>query len=186
MAVVAVALWTLMPAPAAAADAELLERAEAGDVEAQFELGRRYTTGDDGTEKDAAEAARWFRKAAEQGEKRAQTNLAMSYAKGRGVARDDVEAVNWLFRAADQNHPRAMFLLAERFEKGDGVSQNRVIAYMWMQRAAAAGSPAAQLLVRGLSRRLDPDEREAARRLGAAQRARQQRRARPDAIPPTP
>jgi uncharacterized protein len=43
--------------------------------------------------KDAAEAAKWFRKAADQGYAEAQVVLGVSYAEGRGVAKDAVEAV---------------------------------------------------------------------------------------------
>ena len=45
---------------------ELRRRAEQGDAEAQTALGKRYDYGD-GVRGDAAEAVRWYRKAAEQG-----------------------------------------------------------------------------------------------------------------------
>lgn len=156
----------------AAGDDDLRARADAGEVEAQFELARRYTTGANGTPKDAAEAARWFRLAAEQGSPHAQVNLAGIYEEGRGVPRDDAEAVNWLVKAADQGHPRATYKLGERFHQGRGVPRSRVIAYMWLDRAAKAGSPAAQFRARALEPLLDPDERNAAYRLGQLQRQR--------------
>jgi uncharacterized protein len=45
--------------------------------------------------KDAAEAVKWYRKAAEQGYTNAQTNLGVCYAKGDGVIKDPVEAHAW-------------------------------------------------------------------------------------------
>ena len=49
---------------------------------------------------DAAEAVKWFRKAAEQGNASAQSNLGVMYAEGRGVPQDDAEAVKWYRRGA--------------------------------------------------------------------------------------
>jgi TPR repeat protein len=43
-----------------------------------------------------AEAAEWYRKAAEQGYAEAQHELGMQYAEGRGVFRDNVLAYMWL------------------------------------------------------------------------------------------
>lgn len=157
-------------AAATAADDDLLARAQAGDASAQFELARRYTTGARGTEEDPVEAARWFRLAAEQGDARAQTNLASLYRTGRGVERDDVEAVNWLVKAAEQRHPRAMYLLAERFAQGKGVPQSPVLAYVWMSRAASLGSPSAQHRQKQLASSMTAKQREAARRLEERQR----------------
>jgi TPR repeat protein len=155
---------------ASARDDALLARAEAGDVEAQFQLARRYLTGQ-GMPKDPAAAAEWLQKAAEQGDARAQVNLAAAYAQGRGVTRDDAAAVNWLMRAAQQKHPRAMYELGERFMNGQGVPQSLVVAHMWMERAASAGSPAGRFGARELARRLDADELKASRRLGLRARA---------------
>jgi TPR repeat protein len=47
------------------------------------------------TKADAAEAARWFRRAADQGLAGSQSILAMMYEKGIGVERDPVEARKW-------------------------------------------------------------------------------------------
>jgi TPR repeat protein len=53
--------------------------------------------------RDDAEAVRWYRKAADQGDADAQRNLGLMYATGRGVARDDVEAWRWLRKANRPN-----------------------------------------------------------------------------------
>src|SRR5262249_41104898 len=42
-----------------------------------------------------AEAAKWFRKAADQGKAQAQTSLGCMYQAGWGVAQNDTEAVKW-------------------------------------------------------------------------------------------
>ncbi len=66
----------LMPLAASAADdiATLRAQAEAGDAEAQCNLGLCYYTGN-GVAKDCAEAVKWFRKAAIQGNQTAIANL---------------------------------------------------------------------------------------------------------------
>ena len=48
------------------------------------------------------EAARWFRRAAEQGHAEAQIHLGDLFAAGRGVGQSDVEAARWHKKAADQ------------------------------------------------------------------------------------
>ena len=44
---------------------------------------------------DYAVAAQWFRKAADQGNARAQGNLGVMYADGQGVPKDYVQAYMW-------------------------------------------------------------------------------------------
>ena len=51
---------------------------------------------------DKAEAVKWYRKAAEQGDARAQCNLGVCYDNGEGIAQDKTEAVKWLQRASEQ------------------------------------------------------------------------------------
>ena len=53
---------------------------------------------------DQVEAAKWYRKAAEQNDADAQYNLAICYERGDGVAEDWVEAYKWLLLAARQGH----------------------------------------------------------------------------------
>ena len=49
---------------------------------------------------DYAEAAKWFRLAAAQGDAEAQHNLGVLYRRGQGVPQDYVEAHKWLNPAA--------------------------------------------------------------------------------------
>jgi len=65
---------------------------------AQFNLGMIYDTGE-GVTKDAAEAVKWYRKAADQGLAAAQFNLGVMYANGEGVTKDNMEAYKWLLLA---------------------------------------------------------------------------------------
>ena len=60
--------------------------------------------------KDAAEAVKWFRKAAEQGFAGAQGNLGICYHNGQGVTKDYVEAYKWLSLASAQGNENAKAL----------------------------------------------------------------------------
>ena len=60
-----------------------------------------YSNGQ-GVLRDDADAARWYRLAAEQGVASAQHNLGVSYANGEGVLKDSVRAHMW-FNIAGAN-----------------------------------------------------------------------------------
>jgi len=66
-----------------------------------------YEQGRGGITKDDAEAARWYRKAADQGNADAQTNLGIMYRDGRGVPQDQNEAALWFRKAAAQGNAKA-------------------------------------------------------------------------------
>lgn len=72
--------------------------AEAGNVDAQFDLATMYDLGE-GVKRDLKQAAIWYRKAAEQGEVAAQYNLAIMYDMGEGVPKDIVQAYAWIATA---------------------------------------------------------------------------------------
>ncbi len=55
-----------------------------------------------GVSKDCAEAVRWYGEAAEQGHARAQFNLGLMNALGRGVPQDYVRAYMWLNLASSR------------------------------------------------------------------------------------
>ncbi len=78
-------------APDSARLNSLRQRAERGDVHAQFELGFSYEY----QHKDYAEALQWYRKAAEQGSNEARISLGKIYFEGTGVKQDYAEAARW-------------------------------------------------------------------------------------------
>ena len=87
--------------------AETKAKAEAGDADAQFNLGVMYYQGL-GVEQDLKEAVKWYQKAADQGDvAMAQFNLGVMYEKGKGVEQDFKEAVKWYQKAADQGDAMA-------------------------------------------------------------------------------
>lgn len=146
---------------------KLVAAAEAGDVQAQFDLATAYATGRHAP-RSQRQAAIWFLKAAEQGDARAQVSLGSMYDSGKGVKKSDAEAVKWIFRAARSGHPRGQFLMAQRFAQGRGVEKNLILAHMWMTLARAAGSGAAQFQLGPLDVRLTPAQRKASRQLASS------------------
>ena len=97
-----------------------------------------------GVPQDYAEAIRWYRRAADQGQAGAQQgaaaaqfNLGVMYHEGRGVPQDYAEAIRWYRRAADQGQAGAQFNLGLMYRDGQGVPQDYVPAHKWFNLAAA-------------------------------------------------
>jgi TPR repeat protein len=76
-----------------------LPAAQAGDRDAEYNMGILYKKGL-GVRRDDAQAAMWYRRAALHGSTTAANDLALAYASGEGVPRDYVQSYVWLTRAA--------------------------------------------------------------------------------------
>ena len=114
------------------------------NASAQLRLAQMYHFGE-GVPQDYAEAAKWFRRAAEQGDPEAQASLGGAYRMGRGVPQDYAQAVAWFRTAAEQGLPTAQCFLALMYEKGEGVQQDSAQAAAWYRKAAEQGDSDAQL-----------------------------------------
>jgi cell division septation protein DedD len=116
--------------------------AEAGDADAQFNLGQAYRLGR-GIPTNVAESRKWFEAAAAQGHVDAETTLGLLlYQNG-----DQADGLKWLKLAADQDEPRAMLVYGTALYNGDGVTQDPVLGYAYVRRAAAQGlEPARETL----------------------------------------
>ena len=79
-------------------------------MNAQYNLGIMYYNGQ-GVPQDYAEAVKWYRLAADQGDAYAQYNLGVMYDNGEGVPQDYKEAVKWYRLAAEQGHAKAQYNL---------------------------------------------------------------------------
>ena len=118
-----------------ATSGSLQERAEAGDAEAQYELGMAYIHGD-GVAKNYSQAAKWLHKAAEQGHAVAQYNLGVCFANGAGTAKNMAQACKWYLKSAEQNYPQAEYNLGCSYLSGQGVRKNGAEAFKWFLKAA--------------------------------------------------
>jgi uncharacterized protein len=74
-------------------------KAQKGDLEAQFQLGKLYYQGEE-TGADKKQAAAWFATAAERGNVSAQSFLALMYLTGDGVSQSPEIAIKWYEAAA--------------------------------------------------------------------------------------
>src|SRR5215472_6297411 len=119
------------------AAALLEERAQTGDVEAQYQLASLYRSGR-GVGQDDVAAFRWMKAAAEKGHVRAQFNLAKMYLAGRGVPMDARQGRAWLTRAAAHGHSEASKLLSEI--AGQGGTPNAL--HDWATKVEIDGSQA--------------------------------------------
>jgi hypothetical protein len=137
------ALSSALPVFAQSAFETIKARAEAGDAEAQAELGFIYGSGE-GVTINIQESLRWFLLAAEQGNARAQHNLGVFYNAGMGVPQDDQQAFNWFKLAAEQGRADSQNNLGFMYGNGKGVVQNYQEAAKWYQLAAEQGLAEAQ------------------------------------------
>jgi TPR repeat protein len=83
--------------------------------------GNYYTNGW-GVTKDYAEALRWYRKAADQGDAGAQYALSLAYANGRGTSPDLLQARVWMEKAAAGDEAAMDRLAGHKLDAGDAPS----------------------------------------------------------------
>ncbi len=144
--------------------------ADAGQAEAQFDLGLLYAQGL-GVRRDLTEASRWYRKSAEQGNAQAEFSLGQMYSRGWGVPRDEADAVRWLQMAnsVESEGPPTDWALVE----GYGTPRDQKQAAYWYSLAAQKGHPEAQFNLARLYAQGDGvkrDQQQAARWVSASAR----------------
>jgi TPR repeat protein len=105
----------------------LRRAAEGGQSKAQCCLASCYLNGL-GVSKNEVEAAKWYRKAAEQGVAEAQFWLGVYYSQWLGAA----EGARWYRKAAEQGHAGAQNNLGFCYADGDGVPKDCVEALKWL------------------------------------------------------
>ena len=108
--------------------------AEAGDIAAQYPLGRRhrYIPGEP--------EVRWLRRAAESGHAGARTGLANALYFGElGLQKDWKQSFHWIRLAAEEKNPLAQFNLSVAYHLGEGVPRDRNKGLEWLHRALRNG-----------------------------------------------
>lgn len=122
---------------------EIRKAAEAGSVEAQVEMGRRYTEGVSATI-NLNEAFRWFRRAADQGDAVAQYNLGLCYTMGSVTPQDFNEAAKWFRKGAEQGNLDAQTFLG-LYYSGRAAPLDYAESSHWLREPARKGDSLAQL-----------------------------------------
>ncbi len=115
-----------------------LERAEQGDVQAQYAVGDMYFKGR-GTLVDLEQARIWLERAAASGHRKAEFRLGYMYLKGYGVERDDGRAFPLIKSAALKRYAPAQFYLGQMYALGIGVQQSRNRALKWLTASLEEG-----------------------------------------------
>ena len=116
-------------------------KAEAGDAEAQFQLGQMYALGH-GFKQNFKTAAEWYEKAAQQSHAKARTALGLLYSFGVISSEKDNET-DWLEKAAAQDEPVAQVFLGDLAKGQDKYDEAR----KWYEQAAANGSADAMIAI---------------------------------------
>ena len=122
---------------------KLIEAAESGDVEAQFNLAMSYSFGE-GVEQNFEKAHSLFLKSASQGDKRAQYYLGVMYSNGHGTSTDFDNAFIWFSKSALQGDADAQCELGMMYLQGLGVKKNEKVAFENFLKAAEQGQADAQ------------------------------------------
>jgi hypothetical protein len=107
------------------------KKAENGKASEQWHLAYLYEYGGAGVKQDYAEAMKWYRKAADQGEANAQVSIGWMYSNGLGVKKDDAEAFKWYLMAAEQGDSGAQQDIGNMYDNGKGIARDAEQAYFW-------------------------------------------------------
>ncbi|PZU70448.1 SPOR domain-containing protein [Sphingobium sp.] len=138
----------------AKAIAEWRPLANAGDPDAQFNLGQAYKLGR-GVPADLNSAVDWYRKATAQGHARAEDNLGLlMFQQG-----DRAGAMPYLQHAAARGETRAQYIVGTALFNGDMVGKDWVRAYAMMTRASASGLPQATTSLQQMDKYIPADQR---------------------------
>ncbi|HEY9720309.1 MAG TPA: protein kinase [Trichormus sp.] len=114
--------------------ADLAGKAEAGDVDAQYELGCFYYDGNV-VERNLQLAFYWYAKAADQKFTDAIAWLAVLYRNGEGVEQNNEKAIALFQEGALLNDGYSQFLLADMYQHGCGIDVDADMAAYWYKKA---------------------------------------------------
>ncbi len=106
------------------------QAADLGYAEAQALMGD-YCGGRE-PDYDYTESLEWWRKAAAQGNGKAQYSIGQCYEAGLSVPQNDSLAVYWYRLAAEQGYDEAKSALSFCYKQGKGVDQDYQEALFWM------------------------------------------------------
>jgi TPR repeat protein len=119
----------------ALADALYQESAEAGSPQGALGHGLALLR-ESKDEAGKVAAARWFRRAAEQGDRAARADLANLVLRGFGEPEDRVRTCEWFEAAAKSGDLVAAFNFGICLAEGVGVTRDERAAALWLRRAA--------------------------------------------------
>lgn len=132
-------------------NSELHYKADNGDVEMSYRLGKKYEEGDKryNIEKNPTWAYIKYSDAAKNGHVLAQRELASCYEYGKGTTKDLYDAAQWYLKAAEQGDMASQVKIADFYYTGAKGQyfewkQNYAEAVKWYRKAVEQGSYAAK------------------------------------------
>lgn len=128
--------------------------ANAGDADAQFNMGQAYKLGR-GVPMDLAKAEQFYKRAADQGHLQASDNYGLILFQNQRRK----EALPYLQTSANRGEPRAQYVLGTGHFNGDFVQKDWIRAYALMTRASAAGLPQATSNMAQMDKYIPLDQR---------------------------
>lgn len=123
---------------------ELLPLADAGNIEAQFKVGRIYYR-NKAVPRDIEKSILYYKRAASAGFVLAQYNLGNVLIKEKGPNKSVADGIKWLDRAAASGYLPAMFNLGVYHDFGEFMPIDYRTALLWYRRAAEKNYATAQL-----------------------------------------
>src|SRR5262245_29806498 len=138
------------------------QAAQAGDDDAQFNLGALYASGV-GRQRSDEEAFNWFLRAANQGHSHGMLIVAGLYASGRGIAKDNVKAYTWAYIVSSaspvdeyRNGARQLMSLLMNRMTSDEIGRAVVAARAWRAVRVANKAPEIERVSESPTYQLDP------------------------------
>ena len=122
-----------------------LPMAEAGNAEAQNNVGHMYEEGF-GVSQNYSTAMQWYRQAAASELPEAQHNIGLLYNNGYGVEQNPIEAVRWFKLAAAEELKESEYMLGLAYQSGNGAALDYTEARKLFLRAAKKNYAAAQMM----------------------------------------
>ena len=138
--------------------------AQAGDTQAQANLGVVYSNGE-AVKPDFSKALYWLNKAVKKNVPSAYYNLAQMYLQGTGVRVNNEKAINLLVNASSYNYAPAQEKLASIYMLGKSTKQDLVQAYKWYSLAALQGDKTSSNMLVVLSKQMTKEQLSQANKL---------------------
>lgn len=107
---------------------------------------------------DYAEAMKWCKLAAMQGNSIGQNYVGLMHQKGFGTPINYSEAIKWYTKAVEQGNSSALNNLGKMYADGIGVPANDIIAYSYLSAAAALNNQDARNNLLILKKRMTSDQ----------------------------
>lgn len=132
------------PPDAKAAMVQFHKSAELGNLFAQQYLGKCYSFGMGGVDKNKDTAVSYFKKAVAGGHLEAHVYLGHCFLNGEGVVKDEKTGIALIKQAAEQGCALGQCNMAKRLELGKEIKQDLPTATGWYKRGADQGDARCQ------------------------------------------